>query len=132
MLLLAACLLYPAIGMTADTEYTKDVEITEADINVDHHELPPVAYLDMTVVNKSGRNIANLTVDISYYGENDVIVHKIRVKDILNEPIPAGKTKEYDLRLKGGFFNIANEQYPYSRQDKISDFDVKIVAVKYK
>jgi len=129
---LLAFLLHPDTAMAIEDEYIKNIEITEADINVDHFKLPYVAYLAMTITNNGDRKISNMAVEIKYFKYGDLLMHKSVIRDVLKEPISPGGTKKYNIRLNGDFANTKNEQYPYSSPDKVTDFDIKIITVKYR
>jgi hypothetical protein len=111
-------------------EYVKNIEMTEADINMNHQEFPAGAYLYVTLKNNGDRKVSNVTFEISYYGKEGYLIKKSRIKNALNDAIPAREMRKYKVRLNGNVVNARNEQYPYSQQDEVAEFDVKIVSVK--
>ena len=111
-------------------EYIKNIEIAKANISVNHQEFPAVAYLYITLKNNGGRKVSNVTFEIIYYGEEGYLIKKAIIKNALNDAMPAGETRKYKVRLNGDVVNARNEQYPYSQQDEVDEFDIKIRNVK--
>lgn len=111
-------------------EYIKNIEIKEANIKFDQSEFPPAAYLYMELKNNGDKKIVNLNLEISYYDSEGYLVEKSEVKNALTEATPKGESKKYKIHLKGDIVNIEHEEYPYSKQDKVNGFDVKIKSVK--
>ena len=111
-------------------DYIKNVEIKESDINFDCHQCPPVAYLYITLMNNGDKKVANLSFEISYYSEGGYLIHKAIVKNALNETIPPKESRKYKVLLRGDFFNVQYEQYPYSQNEKVGDFHIKIINAK--
>jgi hypothetical protein len=127
-----ACLsffLFSGIEEARGGDSVKNVEITESEITVDHKQLPFVAYLHIALKNNGDKKVSNLTLRISYYDEENHLIHKAVVKNALNEAIPPKETREYKIRLSGDYFNSKNEQYPYSRPNEVDEFDVEILNV---
>lgn len=117
----------PAAGQ----EKYKDVEVVESRISIDGMHYTRNAYLHMAVKNNGDKKIDNIAIEISYYGEEDYLIQKALVKNALNDAIPAGEKRSYKIQLRGDFVNPAHEQYPYSKPDKVREFDIKVVDVKY-
>ena len=118
-------------GKVTGEEYTKNIETVEANIKFDQTELPPVAYLYIELKNNGDKNVSNLTFEISYYDAMGYLIKKSVVKNALTESMPKGKARKYKVRLNGDVVNLDHEQYPYSRHDKVNDFDIKIINVKF-
>lgn len=116
-------------GSSAGEDYTKNIEIVESKISVDHKQFPAIAYLYITLKNDGNKKVSNLTFQISYYSEGGYLMKKAVVKNALNEPIPQGEERKYRIRLKGDFVNIESEQYPYSQNEEVNEFDIKILKV---
>ena len=114
----------------AGDEYMKNIEMTESSINIDHQEFPPVAYLCITLKNNGDRKVSNVTFEITYYGEEGYLIKKAVIKNALNDVIPAREIRKYKVRLNGNVVNTRNEQYPYSQEDAVGEFDIKITSVK--
>ena len=122
-----------AFGRSAIAEdYLKKIEILEADISVDHNELPYIAYLSAKIANNGEKQVSNITIELKYYNKEDLVIHKRIIKNALKEPILPGGTKEYYIRLRRDYINKENEQFPYSSQEKLGDFDVKIISARCK
>ena len=111
-------------------DYTKNIEMVESSISINHQEFPPVAYLLVTLKNNSDRKVSNVTFAITYYGEEGYLMKKAVIKNALNDAIPAHETRKYKVRLNGNVVNARTEQYPYSQPDEVAEFDVKIVSVR--
>lgn len=111
-------------------KYINNVEVGEADIKLNRSEHPPVAYLIIDFKNNGDKKISNLNFEISYYAKEGYLIDKALIKNALTEGIPRGETRKYKIPLKNDYFNTRNEQYPYSRHEEVSEFDLKITAVK--
>ena len=105
--------------------------MVESAIKMNHQEFPAAAYLYMTLKNNGDRKVSNIALEISYYGKEDYLIMKAVVKNALNDAIPARETRKYKVRLNGDVVNARNEQYPYSRQEEVAEFDIKIRNVKF-
>ena len=112
-------------------DYVKNIERGEASIDFNQNEFPHAAYLHIEFKNNGDKKIANLTFEISYYDEEGILIEKVVVKDALTETMPKGEKKKYRIRLKGDIVNIEHEQYPYSQQERVKGFDIKIISVKF-
>lgn len=112
-------------------DYIKNIETGEARIESGHNEFSPPAYLCVEFKNNGDKNIANLTFEISYYDQGGYLLKKSVIKNALIEAIPKREARKYRVRLKGDFVNTAHEQYPYEQHDKVSEFDIKIIKVKF-
>jgi hypothetical protein len=121
----------PGILKAEERDYIKNIEIMEDSIDIDHHQLPYVAYLCVTLKNNGDKKISNLTFEICYYGKEDCLVQKAVIKNALNEAIPKGEVRKYRIPLSGDFVNIEHEQYPYSQSDKVNEYDIKIKNIKF-
>ena len=110
-------------------EYIKNIEIAEANISVNHQEFPAVAYLYIKLKNNGDRKVSNVTFEIIYYGKGGYLIKKAVIKNALNDLMPAGESRKYKVRLNGDVVNARNEQYPYSQQEEITEFDIKIISV---
>jgi len=88
------------------------------------------AYLYIELKNNGDRNVANLAFEIKYYDKMDCLIKRAVIKNALNDSLPKNETKKYNIRLRGDYVNLSYENYPYSRQDEVSDFDVKIIGIK--
>ncbi len=108
-----------------------DIEITDSRIDKDGRHFTRKATLFMDVKNNGDKEIANMAIMVSYFGEGDFLIQKTIIKNALNDTIPAGQTRSYRIELKGDFVNPARDQYPYSKDVKVSEFDVEVVDVKY-
>lgn len=118
--------------MTADgDEYIKNIEIAEAAINIDHNEFSPVAYLFITLKNNGDRNISNVAFEIKYYDKEDYLIKRVVIKNALNDTMPGGEARKYKVRLNRDVVNVRNEQYPYSHEDAVAEFDIEIINVKF-
>lgn len=115
---------------TVAEEHINNVEIGEADIRIDRSEHPPVAYLIIDFKNNGDKKISNLNFEISYYAKEGYLIKKALVKNALTENIPQGETRKYKIPLSSDFFDTKKEQYPYSRHEEVSEFDLKITNVK--
>ena len=115
----------------AGEEYIKNIDVGEANIKIDQSELPPTAYLYVELKNNGDRNVANLTFEISYYDPEGYLIEKAVVKNALTEIMPKREARKYKIRLSGDVINIEHEQYPYSQQSKVNDFDIKIINIKF-
>jgi hypothetical protein len=124
-------LLSLSAGIAMAEDYIKNIEIGESDIKFDKSELPHVAYLYVELKNNGDKKISNLNIEISYYDTEGYFMEKSLVKNALNEAIPKEKTRKYKIPLKGDIVNIEHEQYPYARQSKVGEFDIKITGVKF-
>jgi len=124
-------LFFSGIMKAEGDEYTKNIEIAESAINIDHQEFPPVAYLYITLKNNGDRKVSNVAFEISYYGKEGYLIKKAVVKNALNDAIPAREIRKYRVRLNGDVVNIRNEQYPYSQEEEVDEFDVKIANIKF-
>ena len=111
-------------------EYAKNIEIAESSISMNHQEFPTIAYLYITLKNNGDRKVTNATFEISYYGKEGYLIKKAIIKNALNDAIPARETRKYKVRLNGDVVNARNEQYPYSQEDGVGEFDIKIINVK--
>lgn len=127
----AMLLLSSGVDAAGETEKYKDIEIVEPGISVGNRFLARDAYLHMTVKNNGDREIENLAVRISYYGEGGYLIQKNVIKNALNDPVPPGEERSYKTYLRGDFVNRERDQYPYSKKDKVCGFDVKVADVKY-
>ena len=117
--------------MTAQgDEYIKNIEITESGIKMDHKEFPTIAYLFVTLKNNGDRKVSNLTFEISYSAEDGHLMKKAMIKNALNDAIPKGETRKYKVRLNGDVINARYEKYPYSQEEGVGEFDIKIRNVK--
>ena len=112
-------------------EYIKNIEIAEANISVNHQEFPAVAYLYIKLKNNGDRKVSNVTFEIIYYGEEGYLIKKAIIKNALNDAIPPHEIRKYRVRLNGDVVNARNEQYPYSQEDEVGEFDLKITNVKF-
>ena len=112
-------------------EDVKYIEIAESAINIDHQEFPPVAYLCITLKNNGDRKVSNVALEISYYGKEGYLIKRAIIKNALNDTIPAREIRKYKVRLNGNVVNVRNEQYPYSQEDEVGEFDLKITNVKF-
>ena len=112
-------------------EAIKNIEIGEADVRFDQKEFPPVAYLYIELKNNSDKKVSNLTFEISYYETEGYLIQKSVLKNALTEAMKKGETRKYKIRLKGDIVNTEHEQYPYSQQNKVNGFDIKITSVKF-
>ena len=124
-------LLCSSEGGVAAEKYTDNVEVGEVDIKMDRSEHPPIACLIAEFKNNGGKKISNLSFEIKYYAKDGYLIKKIVIKNALNEDIPQGETRKYKIRLKRDFFDEKNMQYPYSRSDEVTEFDLKITNVKF-
>lgn len=112
-------------------EYIKNVAIGDTSIKFDQSEFPPVAYLYMKLKNNGDKNISNLTLEITYYDSEGYLIKKSAVKNALTGAMPKGEERKYKIRLSGDIVDTEHEQYPYSQQDKVNGFDVKITGIKF-
>lgn len=118
-------------AMTAEGEdYIKNIEITESSININHQEFPPAAYLYITLKNNGDRKVSNAAFEVRYYDKEGYLIKKAVIKNALNDVIPAREMRKYKVRLSGDVVNARNEQYPYSQEDEVGEFDIKIINVK--
>ena len=121
----------------ADEEYVKNIEIGDASIDFNLHEFPVIAYLRAEFKNNGDKKISNLTLEIKYYDDESFLLEKAVIKDALTEAVPKGEAipkgekVKYKIRLKGDIVNIEHEQYPYSQQEKVSRFEIKIISVRF-
>ena len=112
-------------------EHIKDIEIGETDIKISQSELPPVAYLYIELKNNGDKKISNLTFEISYYDSEGYLIEKSVIKNALTKAMPKKEALKYKIRLNGDVMNTEHEQYPYSQLDKVKEFDIKIISVKF-
>jgi hypothetical protein len=112
-------------------DYIKGIDIVEADINLDQSEFPTAAYLCLELKNNTDKNISELTFGINYYEAEGYMIKKVTVKNKLIEILPKGESRRYKIRLKGDVVNMENEEYPFSKQNKVSEFDIKITGIKF-
>ena len=127
-LMILLCLSAPMAA--AGEDYAKDVEVGESDIKIDRSEFPYAAYLYTELKNNSDKNISNLTFKIDYYDTEGYLMKGVVLKNGLNGAIPKKSVRKYKIRLKGSAVDIEHEQYPYSQQSKVGEFDIKIMSVK--
>ncbi|MFA5143520.1 MAG: hypothetical protein WC522_05080 [Candidatus Omnitrophota bacterium] len=127
---LLSSLFSSSAGGAEDKDYINNVVITNETIDIERSKTPILAYLYITVNNNGGRKIANLALEMSYYGEGGYLIKKVIVKDALNDPVPPGQARRYKVCLRDNFVNEKNEQYPYSRIGEVVEFDLKVAAVK--
>ena len=124
-------LLFLGVKTAAGEDYVKNIETGEADIMFGRTELPPVAYLCVEFKNNGDKGISNLDFEISYYDKDGYPIKKAVVKNALTEEIPKKESRRYKIRLKGNIVNIDNAQYPYAQQNEVSEFDIKVISVKF-
>jgi len=115
-------------GMAED--YIKNIEIGDSSIKMDQKEFPPAACLYIELKNNGDKKISNVTFAINYFDTEGYSLKKVVVKNALTEAIPKRETRKYKIRLKGDVVNIEREQYPYSMQGKVGEFDIKIISAK--
>ena len=58
------------------------------------------------------------------------MMKKAVIKNALNDAIPAHEIRKYKIRLNGDVVNARNEQYPYSQEERVGEFDLEIANVK--
>lgn len=122
---------YQALAAVTIQEKYKDIEIVEPRLAIDGRQFTREAYLHMAVKNNGDKEITNMALQMSYYGDEGYLIHKVVIKNALNDVIGPGETKAYKIELKGNFVNPDHQQYPYSKGEKVRDFDIDIVDVKY-
>ncbi|MDD5496644.1 MAG: hypothetical protein PHP46_06055 [Candidatus Omnitrophica bacterium] len=125
LMLLAA----PSMAKSEADEYIKNIEMVDSKIEMDLGHFPKTAYLYIKLKNNGDRGVSNARLEVSYYGDGDYLIKKVIIKKALNEPLPEGGERGYRIPLRGDVFNVRNEQYPYSYQEGVSEFDVKILNV---
>jgi hypothetical protein len=130
VIFLLSLIISPA-SLAAGDDYTKNIDIVEASIKKNYKEFPVLAYLYLTLKNNGDRKVSNVILEVSYFGEENYLIQKTIIKDVLNDIVPQGESRNYRIRLRGDFVNIENEQYPYSKNEKVDEFDIKIIKVRF-
>jgi len=74
--------------------------------------------------------VDNLSLEISYYNDEENLMKKIILKNRLTGAIPPGESRKYKIRLNGNVVNERNAEYPYLQWGDVNEFDVKVVNVK--
>jgi len=124
-------LLFLSATKAVGEDYIKNIEVGESSIKFVENEFNPPAYLYLELKNNGDKNVANLTFEISYYDAEGYLLQKAVVKNALTDSLPKKETRKYRIRLNGDVINIEHEQYPYSQHDKVGDFDIKILKIKF-
>jgi len=127
----AIFLFCPNAGSAADEDYAKNIDDVESYIKFDHEVCPPVAYLYIELKNNGDKKISNLTLEIKYCDVGGNEMERAVLKNALTEPLPAGESRKYKIRLKGDVVYSRSAQYPYSRANEVDDFDIKITKINF-
>ena len=109
----------------------ENIEIIESSINFSQNDSPRAAYLYLDLKNNGDKKVANLNLEVTYYDADGYLIKRSVLKNKLTEEIPPGEIRKYKIRLRGDVVNVKHEEYPYSQQDKVGEFDVMVASVKF-
>ena len=115
------------------------VEVISASIDPQSHEGKVEngnMYLSIRLQNTDHRNVENLSLEISYYTKDEILIQKSVVKKALSESIPAKQERKYRIHLNrynktlfGSLDTKSQGQYPYSRADEVDGLRIKVKDV---
>ena len=118
---------------------TDEVSITSANINfetdIENNNITK-AYLYIALKNMGKNEISELSLFISYYTKDNYLIEKVKVENVLTEPMTSEEEKKYKIYLgshnpEGIFGDVYDTHYyPFDQRDSLDHFNVKITDVK--
>lgn len=93
-------------------------------------------YLSIGLKNNDYRKVKNVSLEISYYAKDEVLIQKSIVKKALSESIPAKGERKYMIHLDrynktffGSLDTQSQGQYPYDRAGEVDGLRINVTDV---